>query len=169
MKKIFFVLAILIAGCAANKTVRLSRPFDGEHARSQLQDGPNTINGSALIRQAGGGIVTCAGNPVYLMPVTDTAKEWASHVYGSWNAGFRNAATQGVMFKNADEFMATVRTSICDPNGSFKFEHVANGEFFVFTRIVWHVGGEIQGGSVMRAVKVDGTSNPTIVLSPYGS
>lgn len=157
--------AALVAGCA-NRTVTLSAPFDAQAARRQLVDGTNVVRGSALIRQVGGGIVTCAGNPVFLMPASPTANEWATQVYGSPAGGFRSASRRGVMFDKADEFMSLVKTATCDPQGTFKFDKVADGQFLVFTRIVWRAGSELQGGSVMRPVLLTGGSTAEVVLSP---
>jgi hypothetical protein len=156
---------MLFTGCAS-KSVGLNTRFDSEAAKRQISDGTNSVRGSGLIRQAGGGVVTCAGNPVFLMPVTGTAKEWATHVYGSPQGGYRPAGGRGVMFEGAEEFMSVVRTANCDVQGLFKFERVANGEFYVFTRVVWRVGGEMQGGSIMRPVDLTGGSSVDVVLSP---
>ena len=160
------ILALTIVGGCASKSVSLTARFDADAAKRQLIEGTNIVRGSGLVRQAGGGVVTCAGNPVFLMPVTSTAREWATHLYGSPQAGYRSAGGPGVMFDGAEEFMSAVRTANCDAQGSFRFDHVANGEFYVFTRIVWRVGGEMQGGSVMRSVSLKGGSSVEVVLSP---
>lgn len=155
----------LAAGCA-NRSITLAVPFDEAAAKQQMQGGTNTVRGSALIRQAGGGIVTCAGNPVFLMPVTATAKEWAAHVYDSEEGGFRSASGRGVMFKNPEPFMTVVKSANCDTQGNFKFEKVADGHFYVFTRITWRVGDYLQGGSIMRPTKLTGGSEVDVMLSP---
>ncbi|MDZ5459459.1 hypothetical protein [Azohydromonas lata] len=161
------VLAVsALAGCSANRVVRFVTPFDAEAARKQLEEGSNNVKGSALIRQAGGGVVTCAGKPVFMMPVTAAAKEWAAQVYGTSRGGFHNAQGRDIKFKGRDDMFAAVKTATCDAQGGFKFDRVADGQFYVFTRITWVVAGSIQGGSVMRPVTLSGGQVAEIVLSP---
>lgn len=155
-----------LTGCA-NKPVGLSANFDRNAAEKQLQDGSNTLTGSALIRQAGGGVVTCAGGSVFLMPVTDRAREWAGLVYGTTGpTGYRSASVYGVSFDSSDPFFAAVKSATCDAQGAFKFQRVADGEFLVFTRITWRAGDSLQGGSVMRNIKIQGGETKEVVLSP---
>lgn len=169
MKFNCLVLAFAIsalAGCATNRVVKPLAPFDAEAAKKQLAEGPNSVKGSALIRQAGGGVVTCAGKPVFMMPVTAAAKEWAAQLYGTSRGGFHNAQGRGIQFKGRDDMFAATRTTTCDAQGSFKFDRVADGQFFLFTRITWIVAGSIQGGSVMRPITLSGGQMTEIVLAP---
>lgn len=160
------VLACLTA-CALPRVINPIAPFDAEAAQRQLVDGPNSIKGSALLRQAGGGVVTCAGGVVYLMPVTEAAKEWARYVYGSPSGGFRYATMPTLTFKGRDNLFAATKSVTCDAQGTFRFEHVADGDFYVFTRITW-LAGRVQGGSIMRPVKLSGGQTVDTVLS-FGS
>ena len=58
------------------------------------------------------------------------------------------------------------KSATCDPQGFFTFSNVANGTFYVFTRINWTVGSEIQGGTVMKTVVTAKGKVAEIVLSP---
>jgi hypothetical protein len=83
MKTIILTVTLLVAllsGCAANRQASLTTPFDKAQAQRMLEPGANSIRGSALMRQVGGGVVTCAGGQVFLMPVTEAAKEWATTI-----------------------------------------------------------------------------------------
>lgn len=82
MRKLIAIASIsLLASCAApTKTVLLKSQFDAKETATHLVDGENTIKGSGLIRQNGGGVVTCAGQQVWLVPATDYAKERILHV-----------------------------------------------------------------------------------------
>ncbi|MBP7370582.1 MAG: hypothetical protein KA902_04010, partial [Arenimonas sp.] len=66
----FVSISILLTGCMTAPTITLTTPFDSDYAQKMLADGTNMVKGSALIRQAGGGVVTCAGNEVLLIPNT---------------------------------------------------------------------------------------------------
>jgi hypothetical protein len=169
----FGVLALTVAvaclaGCATNRAITLTAPFDAAVAKAQLADGSNSIKGSALIRQMGGGVVTCAGGPVFLMPATAMANEWATYLYGSPNGGFFDASGMGLQFQGAQEMYAAAKHTTCNAQGSFSFDRVADGEFLVFTRITWLAGQRQQGGSIMRRVKLSGAQTTEVVLSPDG-
>lgn len=164
------VLAVAAAGCASPRLPEPEVSFDAGQARAMLATGNNTLQGSALLRQAGGGVVTCAGVAVYLMPVTAAAKDWAVRSFGSEAGGFRQVDATGPQFRyGASEFMTSVKTATCDAAGNFKFEEVADGEWYVFTRILWSIpirfGTELQGGTLMQPVKLAGGATRSVVLS----
>ena len=74
----FLIVALvtLVGGCTVPiQKVQLTSTFDEPLAKRQMEAGPNTVEGSALIRQQGGGIVTCAGNNVWIIPVTEYSTE----------------------------------------------------------------------------------------------
>jgi hypothetical protein len=157
--------ALLVSGCASK--VQLQSKFDYASVAPMLSPGKNKLSGSALIRQVGGGVVTCAGYPVYLMPASEYAREWARKIYKSESRGFFSTRGRGIVFTNLDpSFTRAVKEVTCNAQGFFSFPDVADGDFFLFTKINWSVGGEIQGGSVMRAVSLRGSESVDIVLSP---
>lgn len=171
MKKLITMAltAIALSACGP-ATVKINAPFDENQAKAMLAPGKNQVSGSALIRQAGGGIVTCAGNMVLLMPVTEYAKQWARHVYGTDQNGYRPTAGRGIEFEGADTFFKNVKSTNCDVEGKFTFQNIADGEFFVFTKINWTVqdqfGPVIQGGSIMRRIALSNGEKVETVLSP---
>jgi hypothetical protein len=131
-----------------------------------LEPGTNSIRGSALIRQQGGGVVTCAGQSVTLMPVADIAREWSGHLFGSTSGGYAsNYVVAAKKFNNTD-WSTVAKTTLCDAQGNFRFDRVADGEFYVFTSITWTVGYRVQGGMLMKPVKLDGSTMADIVLAP---
>lgn len=161
------VATLVVAGCSTTQKVQLSSNFDEKAVAHLLGPGPNQITGSALIRQGGGGVVTCAGGVVYLMPVTPYAKEWARYVYGSDLEGYHRTGGAGVEFTNLNlQFAGSVRMTNCNAQGFFAFNDVADGDFYVFTKINWRVGGDIQGGSLMKTASVRGGQKKEIVLAP---
>ena len=161
------VVVTCVTGCTSGPQIMpLQAPFDAAAAKRQLAPGSNTVHGSGLIRQIGGGVVTCAGGTVFLMPATDAAKEWAQVLYGSDQGGFFDVGRRSVQFPGADELFGAVRMANCDAQGGFKFDHVADGTFLVFTRITWMAGRLLQGGSVMRSVSLSGGETVDVVLSP---
>ena len=130
------VAVVAISGCAypqQKQTVRIAAPYNSEEAMRLLERGQNTIRGSALIRQSGGGVVTCAGKPVFLVPATAYATERARGIYGSDRGGYQNAlgAPHIVFEPNPSAYLALTKKTVCDSQGYFKFDHVADGSFYV--------------------------------------
>lgn len=170
------VLAFLIAGCAlppAQPKIRLLTTFDKVQAEKLLMDGPNTIKGSSLMRQVNGGVVTCAGESVQLLPATTYAAERVRHIYGSDTAGIRLASvaqSNPEPFETTDpDFESRFKNTTCDAQGYFKFERVADGEFFVLSGIVWKANPRsviFEGGFMMRRIKVQGGETKELVLTP---
>ncbi len=163
----FCVLAML-AGCAApRKVVHLQSRFDDAEARARLSRGPNKIVGSALIRQRGGGVVTCAGNNVALVPATDYASERMKHLYGSDQFGYLPVFSPLPRFEpDYPGYSANMRITACDAQGTFEFDGLADGDYFIVTHIVWEVQSSYQGGALMQRVKVSKGETKKIVLAP---
>jgi hypothetical protein len=169
--KIFIagIMVATFAGCAVQPVakINLSTKFDKEEAQKLLKDGPNTIKGSALIRQAGGGVVTCAGREVRLVPATAYASERIGYIYNNGSSGFAPAYKQTQFSENETDYFVNVKNSMCDAQGYFKFEKVADGEFYVLTNILWRVNQyNNEGGALMRKVKVNAGEIKEVVLAP---
>ena len=169
----------VFGACGMNQAITIKAPFDESQAKTMLLPGSNQIKGSGLIRQAGGGVVTCAGNNVILMPVTNCAREWAKHVFGSDIEGYYSTDMyRSITFPGAELFLNTVRLTKCDAAGFFNFTNVADGSFYVITRINWTVPvytrignrltvqDESQGGSIMKSVTLSRGSKVEVTLSP---
>lgn len=61
------------------------------------------------------------------------------------------------------EFGRLVRRTQCDAQGNFIFDRVADGDWFVETKVTWVVAGVQQGGAIMRRVSVAGGAVSVIV------
>ncbi|HNC51423.1 MAG TPA: hypothetical protein PLO14_04160 [Accumulibacter sp.] len=171
MHKAYQLLAAFaLTGCAVEPTTfQITAPFDAAMASRLLAKGPNTIRGSALIRQRGGGVVTCAGQEVRLTPATHYANERSGRIYGSWDSGYRSASGNNRMVFSPDppEYKNLTLQTICDAQGFFKFDKVANGEFLISTIIAWQVNNyRTEGGAIMQRVTVNGGETKEIVLTP---
>lgn len=152
-------IVVALAGCATQQqrpVVTIKSPFDEAQARSMLQEGTSTIKGSAFLRQRGGGVVTCAGSGVTLVPATNYAKERFLTLYnGSIFSGVNSNRVNPVFVPDEPAYLALAKTTTCDAQGSFEFAGVKEGEFFITTTVVWQAGNMRQGGHVMKLVSVD--------------
>lgn len=167
-------LAVAVSACAqppaaspvAQVPIMLGTQFDAAQARAMLTDGVNMIKGNAFMRQRGGGVVTCAGSTVYLIPATEYAKRRFQILYGTPGDSGSNSRRADVKFDpDPPEYQTLVKTTRCDAQGNFTFDRVADGEFFVQTQVAWQVAGRLQGGNLMHRVRVTGGQAANLVLS----
>jgi hypothetical protein len=168
-------IAVGIAGCGTTPVskVRMLNSFDAAEAKSLLASGKNSIHGSALMRQVGGGVVSCAGTQVRLIPATAYAQERMVFIYQSGTAGTKSAMQLQL---NPDPFEATdpkyfemQKVAICDAQGVFKFNDVADGDFFIITQITWKANPSssfFEGGTMMRRVQVRDGERRELVIAP---
>jgi hypothetical protein len=162
-------ISLVMVGCA--QQITLMNQFDEASALKALQAGKNTIKGSALIKQNNGGSVTCAGTSVRLIPVNAYSIERFQYIYNNTDRGFTRQmfANQASPFANDNPaYRQAVKETVCDAQGFFKFENIADGEFFVLSAIQWNPTGGIvlQGGSLFRKVAVKGGETKEVVLAP---
>lgn len=156
-----------LAGCAVNQAtlVSIKAPFDTAEVKRLVGEGNNTIKGNALMRQSGGGVVTCAGFPVALTPVTAYSNERIFSLYQS----NENGVNQGRNYKfspDPPEYYSLARKTTCDAQGNFAFEHLPDGSFYITTVIAWMVGYNQQGGNMMQRVAVSGGKVVSVVMAP---
>ena len=183
MKKVFLVCAmLLLCSCAGPRIVTLTEPFNENQAKELMKPGKNTIEGSAVFRQDDGGLQNCAGRSVILVPATKYAQERANILYGNGSdgkiiEGVRQITTFGqyenvTLSPDIDNFHKYFKETTCDVDGRFSFKNVADGNFFIFTEIVWQVRvNQYQqpysyGGILMQKVNVKGGERKTVILSP---
>jgi hypothetical protein len=163
-----FASVAMLAGCAAPapQVTEIHAPFDAAETAALMKPGPNTITGSALIRQQGGGVVTCAGNPVLLIPATAYSKERVAAIYGGGGLARTN---QGRKF-NPDPpgYAEHTKQTTCNAQGFFRFAELADGEFFLITRVVWSAGryNTEQGGYLLGRARVSGGRTVEVTITP---
>lgn len=162
-------LALVLSGCAAmiGRTVQITTPFFPEETKAKMAPGTNKVIGSALIRQQGGGVVTCAGIEVVLIPVTAYSTERMQHLYGSDQRGVNSGGPGSVrgFDQTPAAYLELMHKTLCDAQGMFEFADVGDGEYFVTTQVSWRVGYNLQGGNLMQRVKVSGGETKKIVLT----
>ena len=172
MKKLSLVFTVLALSSCAVAPVTLTETFDEAEAEKQIKDGKNTIEGSAVWREKNGGIQKCSGYQVFLYPATKYAAERLKYQYGDGENGSREAKKEKIIFVPDEwNFHQLSRKTVCDVDGKFEFENVADGDYFVETKIVWGNPEEpeqqTEGGSLMKKISIKGGKKIKIVLSPY--
>lgn len=164
-----FMIWLLMSGCAVGQKVTLANKFNEDKASYILNIGNNTLKGSAMIRQSGGGIVTCAGNNVAIIPATEYSKERIFAIYNNYNKAYKqyNIYSNVVAFENDDiNYHKFKKSTICNPLGFFVIENLSDGEYFLTTQVTWNVGGYINGGFLMERVSLSNGETKEIILAP---
>ena len=153
----------------------MASTFDPSEVEYIHEQGTNTIEGNAFIRQRGGGTVTCAGEDVWLIPAGEYARERMRITFGTdvrpAYMAFAANVFGGQVPGNAGSgrYWEYQRNTKCDSEGRFQFEGIAVGSYFVATQVVWTVGNSFvpEGGLLMVPVRfMDTDRTENIVLSP---
>ncbi len=181
----FSIVILAILSCTApQKTIHLNSVFNEIQASRILEKGSNKITGSALIRQAGGGVVTCAGCEVFLYPATDYAKERFKILYGNIDKAYKNLTINYSLPENKnrgyfdedvnyifipeyEKYHEYSRKTMGDVQGYFEFDELCDGEYFIVTTILWGLSKqERQGGILMLRVTLKDDETKNVVLAP---
>ncbi|MDG4948803.1 hypothetical protein NYR72_09890 [Actinobacillus equuli subsp. haemolyticus] len=175
MKKLLLVsaLGIMLTGCVVSPSARfvpiehkMVNKFDVKQAKNQLKRGSSKIEGNAFLRQNGGGVVTCAGQEVWLIPYTEYANEKLSVMYGNSEKGFWNLLSPQYKFTNEDPaYLANMKSTTCDSQGKFVFDNISKGSYFIATQVFWAVGYRQQGGFLMQKIVLNKGESKNIVMS----
>lgn len=172
------VASLSLAGCVVlpeTQFVPMTSSFSASEAAYIFEEGDNIIEGFAMMRTRGGDSKTCAGSEVSLIPASSYAIERVRLLYGSATTGVRYPTYYGATEPERTEpdysqFVAHMTNRVCDPQGNFTFEDVADGDYFVVSEVYWEVPGQygmsLQGGAMMRRVSVEGGETAEIQMVP---
>lgn len=161
-----------LLGCAGSGPQQwpireITEPYDLDEAQRLIQErGSNRVIGNAFMRQKGGGVVTCAGQDVYLLPATPYTTRRIQHLYGNDTAGANHERRAYRFVPDPQGYFTTARLSKCNSQGNFTFERVMDGTFYLTTLVSWQVGYATQGGYLMHRVTVMGGQTAEAILSP---
>ena len=170
MKAPILIGALLfLSACMASMPPKHSMvsSFDPSEVEWFSSSGANSVYGSALIRQRGGGVVTCAGQEVGLVPVSTYANERIRAIYGNLTNGYSRYGNSLIKEPPEQAYMDMSHTTICNAQGFFSFRNLPDGEFYVSTAIRWQVNDySYEGGTLMRMVILSDGEAAEVVLSP---
>jgi hypothetical protein len=159
-----WLIAGALSGCGTpppQPPITVRAAFNEAQTRSMLEPGSNTIKGSGFLRQQGGGVVTCAGEPVRLIPATDYSRERIRAVYGE----ARITRTPKTFTPDPPAFGDLQRRATCNAQGQFTFDRVRDGEYFLVTGVAWTVGSQHQGGAIYAPVQVRGGETVEVAVT----
>ena len=153
-KAVVVVLGLAYAGCAV--PVPMQTKFDYSELKPYLEPGENSIRGQGFLRQQGGGIVTCAGYVVILVPATSFFRELVT---------LRLAGKSPRYTDKIDPAFFNHRRTQCDAQGNFSFSNLPNGTWFVMTEVSWVVANARQGGTLVQEVTLSGNETTQVLLT----
>jgi len=129
--------------------------------------GNGRVDGQAFMRQAGGDVVTAAGEEVVLRPWTPYH---AARIAALFPSGKTNNILALRQVANDDPRVTEFqRRTIADAEGRFSFDGVAPGEYYVSTVVRWIApgpyGGTPQGGAIYERVTISGGSTVSLIMT----
>lgn len=135
---------IAMVGCVATQQTPRQEEvaFQSAEHRSFIRKGANTIKGQAFLRQQGGGVVTCAGNEVIVIPQTVFFHQ----------AIERANSTLAIERRMSPDAQGFIRRTRCDAQGHFSIANLPDGSWYVVTDVRWFVGYDQQGGKLIHAI-----------------
>jgi hypothetical protein len=171
MRSVALTVLVLLAACAPQPPITINSTYNPEEAAFSKLPGNQTVSGQGFLRQAGGGVVTCAGSEVSLVPNTSYGREMISTIYGNASSGYKPfALIPHIESASKTQYFADRKQVRCDAQGNFAFRNVPNGDYFVTTLVRWMVPVSAyttnhEGGILMRAVSVRGTDATDVILT----
>ena len=95
------------------------------------------------------------------------------YIYGSDKAGYRSVLSMQnspPAFSETDpDYLNLQKTTLCDAQGFFKFEKIADGDFFLLSTIAWKADANsfvYEGGTMLRKVHVESGEIAELVIAP---
>jgi len=150
------VSTIGIAACATRQ-----QQHPDANAFGSASYGENTVAGSASLVSRSGYVRTCDGNAVYLMPITTASTDLMVDLFGKASGGV------GQRFKFEDrsnEIQHSGKQVECQRNGTFKFEHVADGNYYAVTDVTWLLRLTPEGAALGAIVQANGGQTTEVEL-----
>lgn len=158
------LVACCLSGCASfGKPMVVTQVFDPKAAAFLNREGKASISGQAFVRQPDGKVWRALGTDVYLVPRTAYADERFAAIYGTGDT-----QRWGPRVPEADpRYEQAMRKTVATSGGSFRFDRVADGNYFVMAMIF--MPGEYSGTEfpIIERVTVKDGRSVRIVMRGY--
>lgn len=176
MKRCLPLIFTALAACASVPsvpTIPLQATWSDSDVAWSLGEGTSTVTGQAVLRTVGGEARTCAGLEARLIPDSAYARERLLFDFRSLERGLK-ARTQVYDFQpDPPHFHQSIRTAICDAQGTFTFERVPAGRYYVQALVSWgtarvEYGTTVvpeQGGWVLGTAEVAAGETRRVVIA----
>lgn len=157
-------LIFLVSACTSLRApVVLTASFDPQVASFINESGSARISGQAFVRRNSSKLLRAVGTDVFLIPRTPYADERIAAIYGD-----RKQQRWGVWMPDADPlYEQYMRKTIASSGGSFSFNHVADGEYYVVAMIHLPSDYSFREFPVIERVSVQGGESVRLVMRGY--
>lgn len=152
------LLAIVLLSCTETKktsetpTITVTNPFDPAAVSWFKTKGGGSIKGVAKFKSKSGELRFGEEFGIELMPNCLYTEERLNHIYGNKNAGFVHVQDGIPKFTPDPEgYHETIKT-MCNEDGTFTFENLPAGDYYVIAFMLWD---EIGGGIMQHVVLSD--------------
>ena len=139
--------------------------FDPEEVAYFYEAGPASIDGQAVMRRDDGAVQPCQG-AVTLKPGGAFSEQHMRETWGNAESANHNinAHEAIIVTPELEAYFEVKRHTTCDAEGRFRFEGLANGDYFVLTTVQWWDGEYLQGGQLMRRVRIRNGQSQQILM-----
>lgn len=159
-----FLLVAVVSGCVATRApVVLTAAFDAQAAAFVNASGRAKVSGQAFVRRNNGKLLRAVGTDVFLIPRTAYADERIALLYGD-----RKRQSWGVRVPDAAPlYEQYMRKTIASSGGSFSFDHVADGEYYIVAMIHLPSDYTFMQFPILERVSVHGGKSVRLVMRGY--
>lgn len=169
LKHVLIVVAVLVAtallgGCASiGGQVALTQRFDPAAAAFVNTEGRASISGQAFVRQTNGKLLRAVGTDVFLIPRTAYSDERVAALYGQGDS-----LKWGVRVPEAEPLYGQyVRKTVASSSGSFRFDRVADGGYYVVAMIFQPGEYVATQFPILERVTIKGGRSARVVMRGY--
>lgn len=152
------LVVLFMPGCALGlrdlTPVEVSVPFDPAAYTAWQVPGTASVTGKAAVQSKLGGLVSCAGYSVFLMPKSPYFDETAAIIKSGRLPDVSSLAGPD----------SPVRSTRCDGDGNFRFEKLPAAQWYVFTGIHWSSGPASQGRDLVEPVTTTEGQTTTVLM-----
>lgn len=141
----------------------MTTAFDPEAGSFIHMKGRAKVSGQAFVRLNSGKLLRAVGTDITLIPRTPYADERIAAIYGD-----DKQAGWGVNIADADpRYLQDMRTTVASSGGSFSFNDVADGEYYLVAMI--HIPAKYSRVErpIYERITVEGGENVRIVMRGY--
>jgi hypothetical protein len=153
-------LGAALSGCV---TAKIDQPFNAAEGAFIHKQGTGRIEGSAFLRQRGGGTVTAAGNDITLIPVTSYSSARFAALYKGQKSSYFGGNIEGT----PEGYYTQTKKTKADVEGRFIFDGLHPGDYFLTTEVRWQIPGSDlpEGAFIYERVSVKNGETARVVMS----
>jgi hypothetical protein len=154
------VAASILSGCASAPPAQRIAFNEAEFQRLP-QTGTGVVEGQVFTKTLGGDVKYGAGEEVRLIPATSYGEQW-------WQVA---VLEKKEMSAPDPRYINYIRTTQADGSGSFHFEDVPPGRYFVSSRVAWYAPTgfrgslQLQGGYVANRLEIQNGKTARVVIT----